>query len=159
MGSFSCEISKQNGTTVRETHLHKNEHPHRVEDGDVIQIGDTLAMVRYEPVKPDDADIKSLVGISLVMKDLRAKIVRAASQDSVSILLLGETGTGKEVVARAIHALSKRKDGPFVAVNCAAVPETLAESEFFGNTKSAFTGAAARKGCFRAADAGSPLFG
>ncbi len=145
----------KNGTTVRETHLHKNEHLHRVEDGDVIRIGDTLAMVRYEPVKPDDADIKSLVGISLVMKDLRAKIVRAASQDSVSILLLGETGTGKEVVARAIHALSKRKDGPFVAVNCAAVPETLAESEFFGNTKSAFTGAAARKGCFRAADAGS----
>ena len=98
----------KNGTTVRETHLHKNEHLHRVEDGDVIRIGDTLAMVRYEPVKPDDADIKSLVGISLVMKDLRAKIVRAASQDSVSILLLGETGTGKEVVARAIHALSKR---------------------------------------------------
>lgn len=145
----------KNGTFVGDLRLHKSDHFHPLEDGDVIRLGNTVAMVRYEPVRPDDASISSLVGISLVMKDLRAKIARAAAEDSVSILLRGETGTGKEVVARAIHSLSRRKDGPFVPINCAAVPESLAESEFFGNTKSAFTGAAMRKGCFRAADRGS----
>ncbi len=151
---FVRDVSK-NGTSVGRQQLHKSEDWHRVEDGEVLRLGNTLCMVRYEPVKPDDAKIPSLVGISLVMKDLRCSIARAAVEDRVSILLRGETGSGKELVARAIHQLSQRSGGPFVAINCAAVPETLAEAEFFGNTRSAFTGATARKGCFRAADGGS----
>ena len=96
-----------------------------------------------------------LVGGSPAMKRVFAFLERAAAAGS-PVLLRGESGTGKELAARAIHALSRRARGPFVAVNCAAVPESLAESEFFGHEKGAFTGAtAARAGCFEAASGGT----
>ncbi len=84
------------------------------------------------------------------------RLVAKVAPTSSSVLIYGETGTGKEVIARAIHARSRRKNGPFVAINCAAIPETLLESELFGHEKGAFTGAVARKlGHFERASQGT----
>ncbi len=97
------------------------------------------------------------IGESPQLAELLRQIRKAAATDS-TVLITGETGTGKELVAQAIHAASKRAVGPFVAVNCAAVPETLLESEMFGYEKGAFTGAAERReGEFERA-AGGTLF-
>ena len=85
-------------------------------------------------------------------------LVRQAAPSSATVLITGESGTGKELVARALHALSSRHAGPFVAVNCAALPETILESELFGYERGAFTGATARKeGRFDRADEGTLL--
>ena len=84
------------------------------------------------------------------------RATRIAAKTEVALLLLGESGTGKEVLARAIHAESLRKDKPFIAINCAALPESLAESELFGHRKGAFTGASEHAlGRIRAADGGT----
>ncbi|MCG6921516.1 MAG: sigma-54 dependent transcriptional regulator [Acidobacteria bacterium] len=96
-----------------------------------------------------------MVGESPALQALRAEIARAAPSNGRA-LIFGENGTGKELVARAIHNQSRRARGPFVEVNCAAIPEELIESELFGHTKGAFTGAlAARKGKFELADGGT----
>lgn len=98
-----------------------------------------------------------LVGRSRAMQDLSGLIRTVAASDA-SVLISGESGTGKELVARAIHAASARRDGPFVAVNCAAVPEQLTESHFFGHEKGAFTGADRRRqGSFELAEGGTLL--
>lgn len=97
----------------------------------------------------------AIVGDHQLMQELFRKIARIAPVD-VSVLVLGETGTGKELVAREIHARSHRSGGPFVAVNCGAIPENLLESELFGHVKGAFTGALFNKaGRFKAADGGT----
>src|SRR3989440_3615343 len=99
--------------------------------------------------------LDQIVGQSKQMKDVVAKIQRAAQVDS-TVLILGETGTGKELVAQALHHNSPRKKGPFVAVNCAAVPATLVESELFGHVRGAFTGATDRRvGRFEQGDGGT----
>jgi DNA-binding NtrC family response regulator len=85
-----------------------------------------------------------IVGDDPKLKQVSLTLHRAAATDT-TVLLEGESGTGKELFARALHALSPRADGPFVAINCAAIPETLLETELFGHEKGAFTGAAARK--------------
>ncbi len=98
-----------------------------------------------------------LVGASKAMQEVM-RIVEMAAPSSASVLITGETGSGKEIVARTIHKLSPRATGPFVAINCSAIPETLMESEIFGHERGAFTGAAERRiGCFELADAGTLL--
>ncbi len=95
-----------------------------------------------------------MIGVSKPMHRVFDLILRCAEVDS-TVLVLGETGVGKEMAARAVHAQSPRKDRPFVAVNCGALPETLLESELFGHMKGAFTGAISeRRGMFREADGG-----
>jgi two-component system, NtrC family, response regulator AtoC len=96
-----------------------------------------------------------LVGQSPVLEQLYAVIEKVADTPS-TVLISGESGTGKELVARALHANSSRKDGPFIKINCAAIPKTLVESELFGYEKGAFTGAVGSKpGRFELADAGT----
>ncbi|MBX3463131.1 MAG: sigma-54-dependent Fis family transcriptional regulator [Planctomycetes bacterium] len=95
-------------------------------------------------------------GPSRAAQDLRRKVELVAPQTTLSVLLCGESGTGKEVVARAIHGLSPLRDGPFVAVDCGALPEHLLESHLFGHERGAFTGAdRARPGLFQMANGGT----
>ncbi len=99
--------------------------------------------------------LDALVGESETMEEVMAAVTKVARSDA-STLVQGESGTGKELVARAIHMLSARKDGPFITVNCGALAETLLESELFGHEKGAFTGAIKRKrGRFELADGGT----
>ncbi len=95
-----------------------------------------------------------LIGSTAVMQELRSKIVRVAGTD-FTVLLVGESGVGKELVARQIHELSRRRNGPFVAVNCAALVETLVEAELFGIEERTATGVRGRRGKFEHADGGT----
>jgi len=98
-----------------------------------------------------------MIGQSTPMRAIYAALPKIAATDS-PLLIGGESGTGKDLIARAVHAMSARADGPFVAVNCAALPESLIQSELFGHEKGAFTGAHRRKGGkFQAADGGTIL--
>jgi DNA-binding NtrC family response regulator len=98
-----------------------------------------------------------LIGSSPSMQEIFS-LLRQVAPTTASVLITGESGTGKELVARAIHSLSPRSSGPFVAVNCAALPESLMESELFGHEKGAYTGAVERRaGCFEQAQNGTLL--
>jgi two-component system response regulator PilR (NtrC family) len=99
--------------------------------------------------------LKKLVGESAVMRAVKSRIVKVAGS-MAPVLIQGESGTGKELVARAVHGCSHRAAGPFVAVNCSAIPENLLEAEFFGARKGAYTGSTQdRQGYFQAAKGGT----
>ena len=101
---------------------------------------------------------ESIVGRSQAIRDVLTRVVKISPTDAI-VLITGESGTGKELIARAVHANSRRADRPFVTVNCAAITETLLESELFGHARGAFTGAVnARRGLFEEADGGTFFF-
>src|SRR3954463_3779764 len=105
----------------------------------------------------DSGFMGSLVGSSKKMHEIY-HLVEQVAPSTASVLITGESGTGKELVARTIHDMSPRKNKPFVAINCSAIPETLIESEIFGHEKGAFTGALERRaGCFELAEEGTIL--
>src|SRR5207302_1103510 len=105
----------------------------------------------------DAGRLGDLIGSSKPMQEVM-RLVELAAPSSASVLITGETGSGKEMVARTLHRLSPRTERPFVAINCSAIPESLMESEIFGHERGAFTGAAERRiGCFELADGGTLL--
>ena len=106
--------------------------------------------------QPDSSSVfEGIVGISASLRSVLSEVSQVAPTDS-TVLITGETGTGKEIVARAIHKRSRRCNGPFISVNCAAIPPSLIASELFGHEKGAFTGAMQRRqGRFELADGGT----
>ncbi len=122
-----------------------------------VERSDLAVPVRsqHKIIKPEAMPIPELVGESAAMREL-ARLIRLVAPRTVTVLLEGETGSGKEVVARALHRLSNRAARSFVVLNCAAIPEALLEAELFGHTRGAFTGAVqSRTGRIEAADGGT----
>ncbi|HXE38578.1 MAG TPA: sigma 54-interacting transcriptional regulator [Azonexus sp.] len=162
----SCPLkqSLEAGAPQRVLHVHHTprgeEHvdvettPIRDDQGRIVYFVETLRVVRQASSR---AAAQGLVGRSPAFVAMLEKVLRVANSDA-SVLLLGETGTGKELVAQAIHEASGREDGPFVAVDCAGMTETLFESELFGYEKGAFTGATHRKQGLVEAASGGTLF-
>ncbi len=162
----SCPLkqSLEAGSAQRVLHLHHTprgeEHvavettPIRDRRGQIAYFVETMRVVRQASSR---AAAQGLVGRSPAFMNMLEKILRVANSNA-AVLLLGETGTGKELVAHAIHEASAREDGPFVAVDCAGLTETLFESELFGYEKGAFTGATHRKQGMVEAASGGTLF-
>jgi DNA-binding NtrC family response regulator len=142
--------------TLNVRHLLKRDAPLSI--GDSIIVGTTSVVVRHRPQAelPDLGDASPGVVVrDPAMRAIYQQAARAA-RSPLNVLVLGETGVGKEVLSHAIHTHSRRANGPFLAFNCAALTETLQESELFGYEKGAFTGALqARAGLFEAADGGT----
>ncbi|TMB15522.1 MAG: sigma-54-dependent Fis family transcriptional regulator [Deltaproteobacteria bacterium] len=158
-------VSAQDGAAHAVAAMKAGATDYVVLDGDADEVADAVAcLLRAAPIggrRPPRAataagePLGGLIGRSGAMDEVRA-LIRMAASTEAQVLIEGETGTGKELVARAIHALGRRAAGPFVPVNCAAVPETLAEAEFFGHTRGAFTGALQeRPGMLQLADRGT----
>jgi two-component system, NtrC family, response regulator HydG len=158
-----CKVLGKDG---RELYLFGNVSVIRDEQGQVVGAVGTFTdltafilnnqkiAVLEEQAKSREA-FQQLIGKSPAMQEVFRRL-RLAAHSDVTVLLTGESGTGKELAARAIHTLSDRKDKPFFAINCSAIPETLLESELFGHVKGAFTGAIRDKiGIFQAADGGT----
>ena len=121
---------------------------------DIAQILDVRSLKGVAPVSADHSVLDDIVTRNKEMARLKAAIRTIAKNDSAT-LIYGETGTGKELFAEALHALSGRKDKPFLSQNCAAIPENLLESMFFGTERGGFTGAESKKGLFELADGGT----
>jgi two-component system, NtrC family, response regulator GlrR len=156
-GLWVRDLGSRNGTFVDGLQVTGARLP----NGSTLRLGALDFTVEYSTAEKTavelwrDATFGQLVGRSVGMRELFAILSRVAPMDA-SVLIHGETGTGKELVARAIHDASNRALKPFVVVDCAALPENLLDAELFGHSKGAFTGAAgAREGSIEAADGGT----
>jgi transcriptional regulator with GAF, ATPase, and Fis domain len=156
-GTWIHDLASRNGTTVNDASIKETIVGH----GGIVRVGNTAIRIDYDnalevPVELwAGEEFHGLVGRSKVMRELFALITRLAPTNS-SILIQGETGTGKELVARSIHEASLRSNSPFVVVDCAALPENLLDTELFGHAKGAFTGAVqSRAGAIESADGGT----
>ena len=155
-GPRVTDLDSRNGTVLDGVRIH-DAIPRQ---GSLLRLGDTV--VRFEaqdgdtplPVSPSER-FGHLVGRSVAMRMVFASLDRAAAS-TATVLIEGETGTGKEATVRSIHEASPRRDGPYIIVDCGAIPSHLLESELFGHEKGAFTGATDRRiGAFEAADGGT----
>jgi transcriptional regulator with PAS, ATPase and Fis domain len=150
------DLGSTNGTFIGDVRVHEVE----VKSGTAVRVGASVFRVETGDspsflALSDRTELGELVGGSVEMREVYAVIERAAPADT-TLLIQGETGTGKDVAARAVHALSRRAAGPFVPVDCGAIPENLIESELFGHVRGAFTGAVSnRKGAFEEAHGGT----
>jgi DNA-binding NtrC family response regulator len=155
-GYLVIDLNSTNGTFLDGRRVERAY----LSSGSQVRAGQT--MVTFAPideevtVEPDrDGELEGMVGQSVKMRQIFGLIKKIAPMD-VSVVVQGETGTGKELVARAVHTLSGRKRGPFVVLDCGAIPPNLIESELFGHEKGAFTGAiASRPGAFERASGGT----
>ena len=162
----SCPLRqcRDSGASSRALHLHHTPHgeehvdvettPVRDADGQIVYFVETLHRIRQASSRPA---AQGLVGRSPAFLRTLGQVMRVAPSDA-AVLVLGETGTGKELVARAVHEASPRQGSAFVAVDCAGLSETLFESELFGYEKGAFTGASHRKLGLVEAASGGTLF-
>jgi len=155
-GTWVRDLGSRNGVFVDNLQVAAAMLP----DGARIRVGRTDVVLRYPPeaspveLWPEER-FGALIGASTAMRELFAQMSRVAQTDA-PVMILGETGTGKELAARAIHDQSVRAGGPFVIVDCAALASSLIEGELFGHTRGAFTGAvASRAGSFEAANGGT----
>jgi formate hydrogenlyase transcriptional activator len=140
-------------TSIDQSHLH-GEQRFRQEDVEILSPKQANGVWASRQFK-QEAAFSQIIGSCPSLKYVLSEVERVAPTDS-TVLVLGETGTGKELIARAIHNLSGRRGRPFIKVNCAAIPLDLLESELFGHEKGAFTGAIAQKiGRFEMADTGT----
>ena len=155
-GLWVRDLSSRNGTYVEGIRVTAACVP----DGARLRLGDSQLWVKYPPAATPvelwpAPEFGALVGPSVKMRELFARLARMATS-SAPVLIEGETGTGKELAARALHDASPRADGPFVIIDCGALPENLLEAELFGHARGAFTGAVeARAGAIAAADGGT----
>jgi transcriptional regulator with GAF, ATPase, and Fis domain len=155
-GFIVRDLGSTNHTRVGRTVIREG----RIESGSTITVGAVDLTLRAEPARaqvlPSESNhFGEMLGASLSMRTIFGVLERIAPTDA-SVLIEGETGTGKDVMARALHQQSARKDGPFVVVDCGAVSYSLIESELFGHERGAFTGAVAtRQGAFELAGRGT----
>jgi two-component system, NtrC family, response regulator GlrR len=155
-GTWIRDLGSRNGVYVEGIRVTGALIP----EGARIRVGSTELSVDYagSPVPVDlwpENCFHRMIGASVLMRELFAQLERVAATDS-PVLIQGETGTGKELAAQAIHDASPRSQGPFVVVDCAALPASLLEAELFGHARGAFTGAVtARAGSFESADGGT----
>jgi transcriptional regulator with PAS, ATPase and Fis domain len=153
VGEQSVDVSQASPISGR--HAEDLKELMRSKEAEHILLGLTRSMVDVAQKEARDEDNKNILGNSAQIAEVHLLVRRAAATDS-TVMILGENGTGKELVARAIHEGSARREGPFVAVNCGALPEALLESELFGYEKGAFTGADTTKpGRFELAEGGT----
>jgi transcriptional regulator with PAS, ATPase and Fis domain len=161
------DLGSFNGTRVGGVRIAPNE-PTLVPPRSVVEVGSTFLVVETPargqpagtlrpPASPPGAQDGELVVADERMMQLH-RLLRAVAQGTISVLLLGETGVGKEVIAQSIHRYSPRAGRPFVSINCAAIPEALLESELFGHERGAFTGAVREKAGLLETAEGGTLF-